>query len=78
VLAAALSGALGMPLSSYGDSGFVSDGFLPSSVVPITDAAAFRAAMLALGFPYNVMTSEAHDLVVGDHTGTTAFSYSAP
>jgi hypothetical protein len=74
VLAAALSGALGMPLPSYGDSGFVPDGFLPSSVVPFIDA----AAMLAPGFPYGVMTSGAHYLVVGDRTGTAASTYSTP
>jgi hypothetical protein len=34
VLAAALSGALGIPLSSYGDSGFVSDGFPPPASSP--------------------------------------------
>ena len=74
VLAAALSGALGMPLPSYGDSGFVPDGFLPSSVVPFIDA----AAMLASGFPYNVMTSGAHDLVVEGRASTVASTYSTP
>lgn len=78
VLAAALSGALGMPLPSYGDSGFVPDGPPPSSVIPIIDVAAFRTAMLASGFPYNVMTSGAHDLVVEGRASTVASTYSAP
>lgn len=50
----------------------------PSNVVPIIDATAFQATMLAPGFPYGVMISGAHDLVVGGRTGTAALTYSAP
>ena len=34
--------------------------------------------MLAPGFPYNVMTSGAHDLVVEGRASTVASTYSTP
>jgi hypothetical protein len=64
VLAGALSGVLGNPCPPTVTLA-LSPMIPASNVIPIPMSRAFRTAMLALGFPYDVMTSEAHDLVVG-------------